>query len=224
MQVMGKHKRGDVRADGKVFLRYAKGCKNGEYWVTAEKFKESVEAQKNWRKEWRLKNAQREVERTRKWRLANPEKVKESARKSHIKNKEKAAIDHKKWCAANKDHINAYNKKRAKTDPVVRIKRNLRAGFKQALNAHLNSSSESAASFKYLGCSIPELIKHLESKFKEGMTWDNYGRDGWHIDHIKPMCMFDLLKVSEQKKACHYTNMQPLWADENTAKGGRWIG
>ena len=62
--------------------------------------------------------------------------------------------------------------------------------------------------------------KHIEKQFKEGMTWKNQGK--WHIDHIKPCCKFNLLDKEEQKKCFHYTNLQPLWSQENLSKGGNY--
>jgi hypothetical protein len=53
------------------------------------------------------------------------------------------------------------------------------------------------------------------------MTWENYGRKGWHIDHKKPISCFDLNDQEQLKEACHYTNLQPMWAIENIKKGGR---
>ena len=70
-----------------------------------------------------------------------------------------------------------------------------------------------------IGCSLEELKKHLESQFKPGMSWKNRGRNGWHIDHIKPCASFDLSKSEEQHKCFHYSNLQPLWAKENLRKG-----
>jgi len=58
-------------------------------------------------------------------------------------------------------------------------------------------------------------------QFKPGMTWDNYGYYGWHIDHKVPCSNFDLSKPEEQYKCFHYTNLQPLWAEENLIKGGK---
>ena len=71
-----------------------------------------------------------------------------------------------------------------------------------------------------LGCSMSELISHLESKFLLGMSWDN--RNEWHLDHIKPLCAFDLTDPEQQAVAFHYSNLQPLWAVDNMRKGGRW--
>jgi len=60
-----------------------------------------------------------------------------------------------------------------------------------------------------LGCSIEELKKHLESQFKLGVTW-NYGKYGWHIDHIRPLVTLDLSTEDSLKIACNYTNLRPL--------------
>lgn len=68
---------------------------------------------------------------------------------------------------------------------------------------------------KLLGCTFEEAKIHIESQFKEGMTWDNYGE--WHIDHIIP---FGSVKTKEEMiSLCFYKNLQPLWAHENYKKG-----
>ena len=72
-----------------------------------------------------------------------------------------------------------------------------------------------------IGCSIEQLKQHLEKQFKIGMTWNNYGKYGWHVDHIIPCSNFDLIKIDEQKKCFNYLNLQPLWALENILKGNK---
>lgn len=72
-----------------------------------------------------------------------------------------------------------------------------------------------------IGCSIEQLLEHLESQFQDGMTWDNYGE--WHIDHIKPCAMFDFTKEEDQRECFHYTNLQPLWAEDNLRKSDKYI-
>jgi hypothetical protein len=75
-----------------------------------------------------------------------------------------------------------------------------------------------------LGCSISDFRKYLEKQFSEGMTWDNHGFNGWHIDHIKPCASFDLTIPEEQQKCFHYSNMQPLWAQDNLSKSSYFNG
>lgn len=67
-----------------------------------------------------------------------------------------------------------------------------------------------------LGCSRDELCSHIESRFTEGMTWENMKE--WHIDHVKPLSSFNVLDPSERKKANHFSNLQPLWAIDNLKK------
>lgn len=92
----------------------------------------------------------------------------------------------------------------------------LRARLKEALK----NSAKTGSAVADLGCSIEELKKYLESKFKPGMTWQNWSKTGWHIDHIRPLSSFDLTDPEQVKIACHYSNLQPLWASENISKGG----
>jgi len=70
---------------------------------------------------------------------------------------------------------------------------------------------------KLIGCSVKELKMYIESKFTKGMSWDTYGNNGWHIDHIIPCDDFDLTKPEEQCECFHYTNLQPLWATTEIA-------
>jgi hypothetical protein len=63
----------------------------------------------------------------------------------------------------------------------------------------------------------------MESKFLPGMTWDNRGLRGWHIDHIVPCSFFDLANPEQQRKCFHYTNLQPLWAADNLRKSDKLV-
>lgn len=75
--------------------------------------------------------------------------------------------------------------------------------------------------FDLLGYSLGDLMRHLESRFAQGMTWDNYGE--WHVDHIQPVSSFVFTKASDDGfKACWALhNLQPLWAADNLRKGAR---
>lgn len=69
-----------------------------------------------------------------------------------------------------------------------------------------------------LGCSLPDFISYIEAKFLPGMSWDNWTLDGWHLDHVIPLANFDLSNPEQLAAACHYSNMQPLWAVDNLVK------
>lgn len=70
-----------------------------------------------------------------------------------------------------------------------------------------------------LGASYEEVKKHIEKQFTDGMSWENRGFYGWHIDHIIPLAS---AKTEEELiKLCHYTNLQPLWWKDNLEKGAK---
>ena len=78
-------------------------------------------------------------------------------------------------------------------------------------------------SIDLLGCSIPEVREYLERQFQPGMAWENWSAKGWHIDHIIPLSSFDFTDYEQQKRAWHYTNLRPLWAEENMGKHNKII-
>lgn len=82
----------------------------------------------------------------------------------------------------------------------------------------MHRAKKTDQTFKLLGCSFPSFMIYLESRFEPGMSWENYGVKGWHIDHIMPCLMFDLSKPEHQKVCFHFSNMQPMWAHDNHAK------
>ena len=73
-----------------------------------------------------------------------------------------------------------------------------------------------------VGCTFEELKIYIENQFTEGMSWDNYGIDGWHVDHIKPLAVAN--SQEEIISLNHYTNLQPLWALDNLKKGATFDG
>lgn len=100
------------------------------------------------------------------------------------------------------------------SDLDYKIRHNLRSRLRKAIKYNREVSAISN-----LGCDLKSLKKHLESKFEEGMSWDNYGK--WHIDHIVPLSKFNLTNKEEALKACHYSNLQPLWAKDNLKKSNK---
>ena len=70
-------------------------------------------------------------------------------------------------------------------------------------------------------CKTCDKVLREENKFKPGMAWGNHSKDGWHIDHIVPLASFDLSDPDQVKQACHYSNLQPLWTEENLQKSDK---
>lgn len=160
------------------------------------------------------------------WLKNNPNYHKQQRKKTHAKRVE---YD-KKWRENNREKYLARKHKnrakRRKEDPVYRISNSLRCRLYSSLKNQLKTSS----TFELLGCSGEELKSYLESLWKDGMTWENYGSgtdgkhlDGWHIDHIIPISSFDLCDPKQQKECFHYTNLQPMWGVENLKKGSKII-
>lgn len=111
-----------------------------------------------------------------------------------------------------------YHRKR-RLIPEVRVKNALRARLQTILKR--SNGSKSGKMIDLIGCTMPFLRTYLESKWKQDMSWDNYGKDGWVMDHIVPCDSFDLTDPIHQRKCFHYTNIQPLWWEENATKSNK---
>ena len=149
------------------------------------------------------KNKEALLKKNKEWRDKNPEKISINKKEYYLKNKAKI-IEQKRL----------RDIERRKTDHMFRMKKNLRRRLSSALES--KGLRKSSRTQRLIGCSVLELKSHLESMFKPGMTWENYGI--WHVDHIIPLSSFDLRDEAQLLKACHYTNLQPLWAEENLRK------
>jgi ATPase subunit of ABC transporter with duplicated ATPase domains len=149
-----------------------------------------------------------------KYYKVNRKNLIEQSKNYYNNHKKEIAIKRKKYYSlrVNKEKINNYYKYKRKTDINFKIKHYLRVRIGDALRG----KTKSLSTIKLIGCSIEQLKKHLESKFKQGMSWSNHGK--WHIDHIKPCASFNLSKESEQIKCFNWKNLQPLWAEENLIK------
>ena len=144
---------------------------------------------------------------------------KKSHKEANLKYKEKPGV---------KEKVNKQTAQRRRTDLDYSIRLRVRGNMSNSLKRYLNGVPQqikkAERTEKLMGCSFEKLKQHLESKFTKGMTWEKFlkcGKNGIHIDHIKPCASFDLTKESEQKKCFHYTNLQPLWAIDNFKKGAK---
>lgn len=130
------------------------------------------------------------------------------------KHKEKLAEYEKKRSSSRKEKRKSescrkyqrdYIRNRRQKDINCRLKTSVGNRIRDALRGRVKKHN---STLELLGCSIESLRTFLEEKFTEGMTWDNYGT--WHIDHIKPLALFDLSDPSALADAMHFTNLQPL--------------
>lgn len=152
----------------------------------------------------------------------------------YLKNKEKLLQYNKKYAQENKDiiyniqsrhyqtnrkqRINYsvnYQRERKKTDFLFKLNCNIRTLIRKSIKKQ--GFTKRSKTYEYLGCTYEEFKIYLESKFTEGMNWENQGK--WHLDHIYPV---SLAKNEEEIiKLNHYSNFQPLWAIDNLKKGNK---
>jgi hypothetical protein len=111
----------------------------------------------------------------------------------------------------------AYNKEKRKNDPIFKLSSYMLSRFWNALDKKGYSKNTKAT--ETVGCSWKELKSHLENQFTDGMSWNNYGE--WHVDHKIPLA--SAKSITEICKLNHYTNLQPLWKEDNLKKGDKII-
>lgn len=157
----------------------------------------------------------------------NKDKIKEVTKKYIENNKDIILKRKSEYYQKNKDlilskiknkqkYINQYVKDKRKNDINTKLSHNLRV----RINCAIKKNMKWKKSKEILGCDMETFKSYLQSKFKDGMTWENYG-SYWHIDHIKPCSSYDLSIKEEQEKCFHYSNLQPLTAVENYIKSDK---
>ncbi len=187
---------------------------------------EYISKRKEYLKEYYLENKEKKQLQGKEYRKINKDKLKEyrNLRKDYYLQHSREY--HKKYYPKNKEKIikrsSEHKRKKRLEDPSERIRDGISNRLGRAIGGKRGKSS-----FEYLDYNKDELIKNITSKLKDGMTLENYGYYGWHIDHIKPVAAFKLVKENgeldlEQIKLCwSLDNLQPLWAYDNMSKGSR---
>jgi hypothetical protein len=204
--------------------------KTSEYWAPESgkltHWKCRIKA-RDYTKKWVEKNKEKVKIKRKDYYKANSEVIKIKQKKYNLANKDRILIRdriaNKVWYQKNKDKKYLKNKERLKTDIQYKIKLSLRTRLYHAVKLRQKSGS----AINDLGCSLEFFIQYIESKFynhpqsNEKMSWDNWGRAGWQLDHIIPLFKFDLTNQLEFKKAVNYLNIQPLWTIDHIQKSGR---
>jgi hypothetical protein len=165
------------------------------------------------------------------WNKKNVDKIREYQRRYYEKNKlkrmaastkwrkenaEQYKIVRNKWREENKAKINKQYRDAYHKRANIKLARTMRARIRKALKGERKYQK----TMEYIGLTnVNELMQRLEAKFLPGMSWENYGQNGWHVDHIIPLSSFDLTDKEQARRAFHYSNLQPLWAEDNLSKG-----
>lgn len=202
-------------------VRTERQRKYTKQYLEKNREKNKTQCKENYRKnrEQRLKNAKE-------YGIKNRERINKYAENYRKENVELLRIRDKNYRENNREQylfLSRRNRKKHWEENInFRISHNLRNSLRRVLKQQTQKKTHSI--FKYLGCSIEEFKKHISNQFLPGMSWGNWSKDTWHIDHIKPCSHFDLSKESERYKCFNYKNQQPKWATENLSKGDRYVG
>ena len=166
-------------------------------------YRKNKELARKQKREDYKRHQEKRLRASRQWALDNPEKAAKRKRAHYENNREQYLSRADKY------------QKRARLSPQRRLRDSLSARIWNALAGKVKSER----TLGLLGCSVEQLKEHLERQFKPGMTWDNYGYYGWHIDHVIPCASFNLSDPKQQKVCFNWQNLQPLWQKENFTKG-----
>jgi hypothetical protein len=158
-----------------------------------------------------------------KYRQKNKEKLDNYVKDWYEQNKEHRKQYLKEYREKNIDKIREtkrnYERTRKANDPIYKLINNFRTAIYQVLKE--NQVQKNGHYFDILKYSPENLIEHLENKFKDNMTWDNYGE--WHVDHIKPISSFKITEIGDKEFMSCWSleNLQPLWGEENIRKSNK---
>lgn len=137
-----------------------------------------------------------------------------------LANRDRDLAAKRDWAQRNSEGLRRakaqYQRQRRSEDVEFSLLDRLRTRVRMALARGTKSGSV----VELTGCSVADLRAHLERHFAPGMSWGNRSR--WHIDHVRPCSSFDLTDPAQQRACFHFTNLQPLWARDNLAKGARF--
>lgn len=200
--------------------------KRAKDWYDDHRDDEDFKNRKNEKNKERYhENIEHERERSKKYRETHKEEVSEKSRKWYRDNIERAKETRKKYAAENREKIRETIRKHAEKNPQYRIKKSMAQGIRYKLRKRLGDKRGKRTFYDILPYTADDLFKHLEGRFKPGMSWDNYGKE-WHIDHVVPDSWFDYKDIKDEgfEESWKLENLQPMWAEENMKKGNRFAG
>ena len=150
---------------------------------------------------------------------ARKQRAKVASTKYSAKHRTRLRKEYHRYVTENKEHClekwRDYHHK-TKDNPQKIVAARCRNRIRRFMK-HKHCKSE-----ELCGCSWAELVTHIENQFSDNMSWENYG--DWHIDHIKPCAAFDLTDKNQVSECFHFSNLQPLWKQDNLSKSSIWRG
>lgn len=186
-----------------------------------EKNKEKIKAQ---RKAYREANRDLILERKKRYYEENKEQIlkKHRERGYHNRYRKLQAVEHiRAYSKATKFERDKRSRAKCSKNYLSKPSNRIAHALRCSVRRYIKVKKPRNTTKDFLGCTFEDFKDHLESQFTEGMTWDNIGKGGWHIDHIIPCAFFDLTKPSHQKLCFNYQNLQPLWESDNCSKKDR---
>ena len=191
--------------------------------IYREKYKKEIKQKDKERYyKYREINKDKNKKRLKQYRIDNKEKIKEEARRYREGNREeirKRQVNFKKRHEKRLLEQGRIRGKELRKNPIYRINKNMSGGIGRSLK--INKLSKNRRHWEdIVGYTIQELKEHLEKLFKIGMSWNNYGQNGWHVDHIIPVSFFKFKSTDdvEFKMCWSLHNLQPLWEKDNLEK------
>jgi len=153
----------------------------------------------------------------REYRRRNPEMTIAIRKKHYYLNREKCIEISKNYTRNNNEKVREAERARLLKNPKHRISKSMAKAIRASMLGKIHGSMWET----YVGYGVNDLKERLESMFVEGMSWDNYGFYGWHIDHIMPLASFNYSSVDDEdfKKCWSLENLQPSWAIDKIRKG-----
>ncbi len=200
--------------------------------------RERPEYYRNLQKQWIEKNKEHSQKQRHNWYLENRERILRAKKEQYANdggrlreqqkvwrraNRDKGTIYERRWAEKGGRYINAqYRKKRLANDPVFRLRSNFSIAICNVLAGREGKQWRHWEDL--VGYSLTNLKSHLEKKFDDKMSWDNYG-SYWHLDHIRPVASFNFTSVNDDdfKKCWALENLQPLEKHANFVKSDWYI-
>lgn len=177
-----------------------------------QSYLDNIDDERESKREYNRKNK----DKRKKYYLDNRDRILKRGKEWRIKNKLKIQKRMKLYRASHKQEQRDHDNERYKSDIGFKLRKTLSRRVRNVLKAR--GVRKNIGTLELIGCSIDFFKKYIESLFSPEMNWNNYGKNGWTIDHIIPCAAYDLTKPEEQKKCFHYTNLRPLWYPDNCSK------